>query len=68
MLKTQVQVINRYRDTADAVHALVTPGRRNDRGEVTSQTIVIALLVAAAVAAGGIIAARIGSEASKVGG
>lgn len=67
MLKTQTRVLTRALEATDSIRSAVEAERRDDRGEVTSQTIVIALLVIAAAAAGAIIAARIGREASKIG-
>lgn len=68
MLKTQVRLATRLQDATDSIRTFAADNHRDDRGEVTSQTIVIALLVIAAVAAGGIIATRIGNEAAKIGG
>lgn len=66
MLKTQVQIMETWRRTREA--ALPTPAERleQDRGEVTAQTAMIALLVLAAVAAGGVIAGKIAGHAAKI--
>jgi hypothetical protein len=64
MLKTQVQVLESWRRARES--ALPSPVDNRDRGEVTAQTAMIALLVIAAVAAGTIIASRITGNANKI--
>jgi hypothetical protein len=64
MLKTQVQVLESWRRARES--ALLNSMDDRDRGEVTAQTAMIALLVIAAVAAGTIIASRITGNANKI--
>jgi hypothetical protein len=64
MLKTQVQVLESWRRAQES--ALLTSMDDRDRGEVTAQTAMIALLVIAAIAAGTIIASRITGNANKI--
>jgi hypothetical protein len=64
MLKTQVQVLESWRRARES--ALLNSMDDRDRGEVTAQTTMIALLVIAAVAAGTIIASRITGNANKI--
>jgi len=64
MLKTQVQVLESWRRARES--ALLTSMDDRDRGEVTAQTAMIALLVIAAIAAGTIIASRITGNANKI--
>ncbi len=64
MLKTQVQVLESWRRARESL--LLTSTDDRDRGEVTAQTALIALLVIAAIAAGTIIASRITGNANKI--
>ncbi len=66
MLKTQVQILESWRRAQEAALPASMTGRESDRGEVTAQTAMIALLVIAAVAAGTIIASRITGNANKI--
>ena len=64
MLKTQVQILESWRQARESALPTYADGR--DRGEVTAQTAMIALLVIAAIAAGGIIASKITGNANKI--
>ncbi len=66
MLKTQVQITESWRRAREAALPTSTDRLERDRGEVTAQTAMIALLVIAAVAAGTIIASRITGNANKI--
>jgi len=66
MLKTQVQVLESWRRARESVFATSLDDGSDDRGEVTAQTAMIALLVIAAVAAGAVIASRITGNANKI--
>jgi hypothetical protein len=66
MLKTQVQILESWRRAQEAALPTSMHDRESDRGEVTAQTAMIALLVIAAVAAGTIIASRITGNANKI--
>ena len=66
MLKSQVQITESWRRAREAALPTLTDGLKRDRGEVTAQTAMIALLVIAAVAAGTIIASRITGNANKI--
>lgn len=64
MLEYQVMMINAVRHMVVSMREHVAEDR--DRGEVTATTALIVLLVIAAIAAGGIIAAKINSNANNV--
>lgn len=64
MLEMQVRMLTTWLQAGDAMRRRVELDR--DRGEVTAQTAMIVILVIAAIAAGGIIAARIAANANNV--
>ncbi len=66
MLKTQVQVLESWRRARESALSTQIDRQTRDRGEVTAQTAMIALLVIAAIAAGGIIASKITGNANKI--
>lgn len=66
MLKTQVQITESWRRAQEGAFTTATDRLERDRGEVTAQTAMIALLVIAAIAAGGIIATKITGNANKI--
>jgi len=66
MLKTQVQVLESWRRARESALSTSLDLQDRDRGEVTAQTAMIALLVIAAIAAGGIIASKITGNANKI--
>ena len=66
MLKTQVQILESWRRARESAITTVLDDGSDDRGEVTAQTAMIALLVIAAVAAGTLIASRITGNANKI--
>ena len=69
MLELQVQLWSAWlRATTATRERLAEAGsdRERDRGEVTATTALIVILVIAAIAAGGIIAAKITSNANNV--
>ena len=64
MLEMHVRMLTTWLQAGDAMRRRVELDR--DRGEVTAQTAMIVILVIAAIAAGGIIAARIAANANNV--
>ncbi len=67
MLELQVQLWSAWlRATTATRERLAEAGSDRDRGEVTATTALIVILVIAAIAAGGIIAAKITSNANNV--
>ena len=65
MLELQVKVLAAWHRAGDALRERVV-SETDDRGEVTATTAFIVLLVVAAIAAGGVIAARILANAEAV--
>ncbi len=66
MMKTQVQIIALWYQAGCALRALASDRLDEDDGEVTAQTALIVLLVAAAIVAGGIIATRMTDNANNI--
>jgi hypothetical protein len=67
MLELQVQLWSAWLRATTATRERLAPaGSDRDRGEVTATTALIVILVIAAIAAGGIIAAKITSNANNV--
>ena len=67
MLELQVQIWSVWlRATTATRERLAHASSDRDRGEVTATTALIVILVIAAIAAGGIIAAKITSNANNV--
>ncbi len=64
MLNIQVALLTAWRMVSDAARDQIREPR--DRGEVTATTVLIVLLVIAAIAAGTIIATRITTNANNV--
>lgn len=64
MLQIQVNLLTVWWAAGDALNRRIDEDR--DRGEVTATTALIVILVIAAIAAGGIIAAKIASNAENV--
>lgn len=64
MLDLQVKVWSAWHDARGRVLERVAEDR--DRGEVTATTAMIVILVIAAIAAGGVIATKIGNNAAAV--
>ncbi|MEK7424342.1 MAG: hypothetical protein AAB131_10940 [Actinomycetota bacterium] len=64
MLQIQVNLLTAWWAAGDALNRRIDEDR--DRGEVTATTALIVILVIAAIAAGGIIAAKIASNAENV--
>lgn len=65
MLELQVKVLAAWHRAGDALRERVA-SETDDRGEVTATTAMIVLLVVAAIAAGGVIATKIGNNAEAV--
>lgn len=63
MLETQVKILQAW---YQATAALRETTADTDRGEVTAQTALIVLLVAAAIAAGGAIAVAMSNNTSNI--
>lgn len=66
MLQTQITILELWHRAGEALRDAAASRLRDDRGEVTAQTALIFLLVVAAIAAGGVIAARITGAANRV--
>lgn len=67
MLEIQVRMLMMWHEAGDRLRAVqARAADERDRGEVTAQTALIVLLVVAAIAAGGVIAGKIASNAGKV--
>ncbi len=66
MLQLQMKVLSAWVAAGDAVNSRLQEARHDDRGEVNAMTAFIVLLVIAAIAAGGIIAAKITANANNV--
>jgi hypothetical protein len=64
LLELQVKVLSAWVRAGHVMRARVEADR--DRGEVTATTALIVILVIAAIAAGGVIAAKIGNNAEAV--
>ena len=67
MLQLQLQLLSAWWHAGDLVGERLRAARDDhDRGEVTATTALIVILVIAAIAAGGIIASKIASNANNV--
>ena len=64
MLQFQVNLLTAWWKAAEAIERQYEADR--DRGEITATTAMIVILVIAAIAAGGVIAAKIVSNAENV--
>ncbi len=65
MLELQIRLLTAWKAAGESLRDRVAEVS-DERGEVTAQTALIVLLVIAAIAAGGIIAAKITSNANNV--
>ena len=65
-MEVQMRVLSAWYAAAEAIRARAADARHDERGEVTAMTAIIVLLVIAAIAAGGIIASKITSNANNV--
>ncbi len=65
MLELQIRLLNAWGAAGARLRSKIAEGT-DERGEVTAQTALIVLLVIAAIAAGGVIAAKINSNANNV--
>jgi len=65
MLELQVKVLAAWHRAGDSIRSRAA-GEVDDRGEVTATTALIVILVIAAIAAGGVIATKIGNNAAAV--
>lgn len=65
MLELQIRLLNAWVAAGERLRTSLSDAS-DERGEVTAQTALIVLLVIAAIAAGGIIAAKINSNANNV--
>ena len=63
MLETQVKILQAWYRAGEALREAASD---EDRGEVTAQTALIVLLVAAAIAAGGAIAVAMQNNTSNI--
>ena len=66
MLELQLKILSLWYGAGQQVRARLNEARHDERGEITSQTVVIVLLVGAALTAGGIVAAKIIANANKI--
>lgn len=66
MLELQIQVLSIWWQVSGRLRDTLSDARTDDRGEVTANTVMIVLLTVAALAAGGVIAAKITSNANKI--
>ncbi len=66
MLPIQMKILSAWMAAGDAIRTFLDESRHDDRGEVNAQTAFIVLLVIAAIAAGGVIAGKITSNANSV--
>lgn len=66
MLELQIRILTAWWSAADLGRQRLHDARHDDRGEVTAGTAMIVILVIAAIAAGGIIAAKITNNANNV--
>lgn len=66
MLELQVQMLTMWWHASDTIAERLRLARDDERGEVTAQTAMTVLLVIAALAAGAVIATKIGNNADKV--
>jgi hypothetical protein len=66
MLEFQVHVLTVWWQAAASLRRRLGDSRAQDRGEVTATTAMIVVLVIAAIAAAGVIAARINANAKNV--
>jgi hypothetical protein len=65
VLEVQMRVLTAWYEAGEAIRARLVQARDDERGEVTSTTVIIVLLVGAALVAGGIIAQKITANAQK---
>jgi hypothetical protein len=66
MPATGIQLYVWWLTATTNLHDRLDAARRDDRGEITSTTAIIVLLVTAAITAGGIIAAKLIANANNV--
>ena len=66
MLQLQMKVLSAWMAAGDAVNLRLQEARHDDRGEVNATTAFIVLLVIAAIAAGGVIANKITTNANNI--
>jgi hypothetical protein len=66
VLHTQIRLITLYLDTRTALIDRGRHGWRDERGEITSTTITIAILAALALAVGAIIVAKVTAKANSI--
>jgi hypothetical protein len=66
MLNLQVQMLTAWLSARNRLCERARAARHDDRGEITSQTILIVLLAVAAITAGGVIAAKITGNANAI--
>jgi hypothetical protein len=66
MLELQMNLLTLWWSAGDMIRVRLAKARDDDRGEVTGTTALIVILVIAAIAAGGVIAAKIAGNAEKV--
>jgi hypothetical protein len=66
MLEVQLRLLSYWMAASEALRSRVEEARHDDRGEVTATTVIIVLLVGAALIAGGVIASKITDNANNV--
>jgi len=66
MSEMQLKLVVTWLNAVDALRTRVDEARRRDAGEVTATTALIVILVIAAIAAAGVIATKIQSNANNV--
>jgi len=66
MLELQLRLLSSWWAAGEAIRQRAADARSDERGEVTATTAIIVLLVAAAIAAGAVIATKITSNANSV--
>jgi hypothetical protein len=66
MLELQLGLLTMWWSASDTIRERLANARDDDRGEITATTALIVILVIAAIAAGGVIATRITSNANNV--
>lgn len=65
-LPVQIQVLTAWQSAKTTISDRLVVIRDDERGEITAQTVMIVLMVGAALGAGAIIAAKILAEAEKI--
>jgi hypothetical protein len=66
MLQFQIAILTLWSHTTGLVRDRIDDARHDDRGEITSTTVLIVILAVAAVTAGAIIAGKISDNASNI--